>query len=85
MRQDEKKNFLKIIDQYIAHIADTGNKSMMARIYGIFSIDTALFRPIDIIIMQNTTKFFNKKNLLYRFDLKGSLYKRWTNYNLSRF
>lgn len=85
MRQDEKKNFLQIIDKYIAHIAEMGNKSMMARVYGIFSIDTAMFRPIDIIIMQNTTKFFNKKNVMYRFDLKGSFYKRWTKYNLSKF
>lgn len=84
MRADEKSTFLNMIDKYIEHIKETNNKSILARIYGIFSIKTKLFSPVDIIIMQNTSKQFDKKGLKYKFDLKGSLFNRYSFYHLGR-
>ena len=34
----EKKLFLGMLDDYIKHIEETENKSLLARIYGVFTI-----------------------------------------------
>jgi hypothetical protein len=38
LRGDEKKRMLEILDDYIDHIKKTKNKSLLARIYGIFTV-----------------------------------------------
>ena len=43
-----------MLDSFINHIVLTNNKSLISRIYGVFTIKTNIFAPIDIIIMQNT-------------------------------
>jgi len=40
-----------ILDDYIKHIKKTNNKSFLARIYGIFTIETNYYGNVDIIIM----------------------------------
>ena len=42
---------LDILDDYIDHIKKTHNRSLLARIYGIFTIKTNYFDPLDIIVM----------------------------------
>ena len=54
LRGQEKKHMLNMLDDYIMHIKGTQNKSLLARIYGIFTIETNYFDPLDIIVMQNT-------------------------------
>ena len=49
---------------------------MIARIYGLFTIKTNYYEQVDIIIMENTSNLFNKRNKKYAFDLKGSLVDR---------
>ena len=51
LRGKEKKNILDMLDDYIEHIKFTENKSLLARIYGVFTITTNYFTPLDIIIM----------------------------------
>ena len=51
LRGKEKKNILNILDDYIDHIKMTGNRSLLARIYGVFTITTNYFTPLDVIIM----------------------------------
>ena len=63
---------LDILDDYIDHIRKTKNKSLLARIYGIYTIKTDYFDPLDIIIMQNTAVLRNKRNNKLTFDIKGS-------------
>jgi len=46
-----------MIDEYIEHIKN--NNSLIARIYGIFSIKTEYFKSVDIIIMQNTSLLYD--------------------------
>jgi hypothetical protein len=38
MRSSEKKLMLGMLDDYIRHIKSLENKSLLARIYGIFTI-----------------------------------------------
>ena len=40
MNSAEADRFLSIIDDYINHIVQTKNESLLARIYGIFTIKT---------------------------------------------
>ena len=51
LRGKEKKNLLCMLDDYIDHIKQTDNKSLLARIYGVFSIKTNYFAPLDVIVM----------------------------------
>lgn len=51
---------------------------MLARIYGVFSLNTNIFSNVDIIVMQNTVQLNDKENLKMTFDLKGSLKNRYT-------
>jgi len=56
----------------MAHIKKTRNKSMMARIYGLFTIKTDYFVPLNIMIMQNTHQSTYQTKCVLNFDLKGS-------------
>jgi hypothetical protein len=60
--------------------------SLLARVYGVFTIKSSLFEPLDVMIMQNTVKLNNKNNQKIVFDLKGSTvgrYKKLSEKNLS--
>ena len=75
---------VKMIDDYINYFIENGNRSLLARIYGVFSIKTAYFSPVDIIVMQNTFRQFDKKGLKYKFDLKGSSIHRRSKCQMSK-
>ena len=79
----EKKLMLKILSSYVDHISRSGNRSLLARIYGVFTIKTSHFPDLDFVIMQNTVKLFNKANSKLTFDLKGSKTKRWVKVSAS--
>jgi hypothetical protein len=51
MRGDEKTAMINMLDSYISHIKNSNNKSLLARIYGIFTIKTPLINSIDLIIL----------------------------------
>jgi len=55
--------------------------SLIARIYGLFSIVTNYFDSVDIIVMQNTAQLYHKSSKLYSFDLKGSEIGRYVKVN----
>jgi 1-phosphatidylinositol-4-phosphate 5-kinase len=80
LRGNEKKQMLDMLDDYIDHIRKTKNKSLLARIYGIFTFKTNYFDPLDIIVMQNTSVLQNKHNDKMIFDLKGSFVNRCVNF-----
>jgi 1-phosphatidylinositol-4-phosphate 5-kinase len=54
MKGNEKQKLLNMLDDYINHIVASKNKSILARIYGVFTIKSNYFDPLDILIMQNT-------------------------------
>ena len=66
-----------MLDQYIDHIVKSDNKSLLVRIYGLFSIQSSYFSNMDLILMENINFKFNPINIkLFSFDLKGSVQGR---------
>ena len=51
MARSEMNVFIEMLDQYIKHIKGSYNRSLIARIYGIFTIKTNYFSDVDIMIM----------------------------------
>ena len=45
-----------MLDDYIGHIVKLGNKTLLARIYGIFTVKSNQFKDLDLMIMQNTAR-----------------------------
>jgi len=56
LRGSEKDILLNMLDEFIEHIKDSNNKSFLARIYGLYTIKIDNLEPIDLIIMQNTSR-----------------------------
>jgi 1-phosphatidylinositol-4-phosphate 5-kinase len=76
MKSSERKLMLGMLDDYIKHIKSLGNRSLLARIYGIFTIKSNYYTEVDIIVMQNTVRLYNKESAKMTFDMKGSTVKR---------
>jgi hypothetical protein len=76
MTKSEMDKFLDMLDDYIFHFKKTSNKSLIARIYGIFTVKTNQFSSLRIMLMQNTNLYKKKTEKLVTFDLKGSIIGR---------
>lgn len=66
-----------MLDDLISHFIKSSNKSFLARIYGVFTLRTNVFRDLDVILMQNIKRLENPKSSKTVFDLKGSLVNRY--------
>ena len=51
MNLKERELLLAMLDDMIEHFKSTDNQSLLARIYGIFTIKTDLFYNLDVMIM----------------------------------
>jgi 1-phosphatidylinositol-4-phosphate 5-kinase len=67
----------KMLPHLVRHFTQMSNQSLIARIYGIFTIKTNYFAPLHIMIMQNSAFLDDPKQKLLTFDLKGSTIKRY--------
>jgi len=77
--KDEKLTFLRIIDQYIEHIINSDNMSLLTRIYGLYTIKSEYFSNLDVILMENCARGIPRhEDPMYVFDLKGSVINRKT-------
>ena len=66
-----------MLDSYINHIVKSENKSLLVRIYGLFTIQSSYFSNLDLILMENIDSKFDPFNIkLFSFDLKGSVLNR---------
>ena len=65
-----------MLDDYIQHLKECDNKSLMARIYGIYSIKTSVYDTVYVMLMQNTAHLKDKNNPQMWFDIKGSSINR---------
>jgi hypothetical protein len=77
MNSGELQTFKKIFKNYEKHLKDNP-KSLLARIYGIFTVRLEDIDPIHILLMENTMQYVsgNKISVNSTYDLKGSLVGR---------
>ena len=68
---------MEMLDSYIDHIVHSNNRSLLVRIYGLFTIRSSYFSNLNLILMENINHNFHPMNMkLYTFDLKGSITNR---------
>lgn len=75
MHEKEINHMLRSLPLYLEHV-DTNPNSLIAKIYGIFTVRMDQFEPIHVMIMQNTIPAIENTELQYVFDLKGSQINR---------
>lgn len=66
--------FKRLFPQYFKAVSTRSN-SLLARIYGIYTIQMEDVEPVHLILMGNTKKS-NDKNIVHVYDLKGSFVNR---------
>jgi hypothetical protein len=74
MTQSDLDTYKKLFKRYFAHVC-TYPDSLLARIYGIYTIQMEDVEPVSLILMGNTKKS-NDKMIEHIFDLKGSFINR---------
>lgn len=75
LQGSEKECLLGMMDDMIKHYKKYPS-SLIARIYGIFTLKSEYFDPIEVMIMKNTA-FANEGNSKMTFDIKGSTMNRF--------
>jgi len=74
MSSTDYSTFVKIFPKYHEHV-QKHPKSLLARIYGVYTVKMEETEPVNLILMGNT-KQSNDHNLEHVFDLKGSMVNR---------
>ena len=73
MNKSEQAVLMKALPQYIDHLK-RNPKSLIAKIYGIYTVKMEDIREVHILLMGNL--FLNVREKLSEFDLKGSIINR---------
>jgi hypothetical protein len=76
MNDEEYKTFQGIFKDYYRYLI-RHDDSLIARIFGIFTVNKEKLTPVHLILMDSTVQLQGKK-LKYMFDLKGSFANRET-------
>jgi 1-phosphatidylinositol-4-phosphate 5-kinase len=74
MTNNDLSTFKKLFKDYTNHVS-INKDSLLARVYGIFTIKKEDMVPVHLILMGNTMQ---TKALKHVFDLKGSMVNRKT-------
>jgi len=74
MNASEKKVFIAALPTYLQHLR-ANPKSLIARIYGIFTVEMEDIEPVDLLLMANCAHC--GPNIENVFDLKGSIINRF--------
>ena len=61
MRGKEKENMKFMIDEFVKYL-ELNRKSLIGRIYGMFTLTTDTFADVDYIIMENVYQPVHKDN-----------------------
>ena len=70
--REEKDLILEILDPMIEYFQTVKNQTLLARIFGLYTIHSQEFVPIHLILMENTMRVESKCNEKVVFDIKGS-------------
>ena len=74
MTDSDLSTFKKLFNDYFMGVSQNPN-SLLARIYGIYTVKMEEVEPVHLILMGNS-KQSNDKNIVHIFDLKGSFIHR---------
>lgn len=78
MTTSDLSTFKKVFKKYVRHVCQYQD-SLIARIYGVYTIKMQDMEPINVVLMENTKRTYSDDTtLLYVFDLKGSQVNRET-------
>ena len=77
MTKKELTLFISFLPQYTAYFQEH-RQSILARIYGIFTVNSNHYNKVHVMLMENTAQLKMPENLTYIFDLKGSSVDRKT-------
>jgi len=58
VHHSEMLMMLKMSKSYLDHLKETKGRSLLGRIYGLFTLRTKNFVPVDFVIMQNTSMLY---------------------------
>ena len=75
MSMKEIEHLLRVLPEYYEHL-DTIKDSVLAKVFGIFTIRIDKFEPIHVMIMQNSLPKVQNAEINYLFDMKGSSINR---------
>ena len=76
MTETDLATFKRIFKEYVQHVS-LKEDSVLARVYGVYTVIMPNVVPINLILMGNTKKTYDDKlTLKFVFDLKGSLVNR---------
>ena len=76
MTTSDLSTFRKIFKKYVKYVSEHQD-SLIARIYGVYTIKMQDMEPINVVLMENTKRTYNDDTtLMYVFDLKGSQVNR---------
>ena len=75
MSMKEIEHLLRVLPEYYEHL-DTIKDSVLAKVFGIFTIRIDKFEPIHVMIMQNSLPKIQNAEINYLFDMKGSSINR---------
>lgn len=75
MTETEKNVFLSMLPSYLNHLLENP-KSLLARIYGLYTVQIDEQPSVSLLLMANSTKTVHTDCIRHCFDLKGSLTNR---------
>jgi len=78
LRGEEKEILLNMLPSFIDHLKQNNNQSLIAKIYGCYTIKTNQFKAVHIIVMENTARLISPTNHKLIFDMKGSSVNRFS-------
>lgn len=74
INETELKNISELIPEYRGHLANQECKTILARIFGVYTLKFGCASSINVIFMENSCPTDEEK--IYTFDLKGSTINR---------
>ena len=72
MTKNEKNTLMRMLRDLTKFIMETGGKSLISRIYGVFKVKYPGMVPIYLMLQKNNIRISPLNQLLCSFDLKGS-------------
>lgn len=74
--QDEELKLITKILPSLHNYLKSNPKSLLSRIYGVYSVEMQDYKKVHLILMGNTLRFDNKNDISRIYDLKGSTFSR---------